>query len=443
MTPSSASAAEAIRVVGWNCNGGLAGVKAERLAALRPDVAIVSECAADAELAGLIRVGWTGTHPRKGLAVFARPDLLPRVDPSWDPSRQWFLPVHLDALDADVLAVWAMNHRGGEGEPRWRTRRALDHYEPLLARRRAIIIGDFNDNLRWDRPTYPAFAGTLARLAAHDYASLYHALSGEHHGAESCASLYWRRKVADPYLVDHAFVPEDWLGGVERFDIGAADIWLTYSDHMPLIIDLAVPRTAIPFLDTVHRARVGAAFTGLAGHTVNDFWAWAYGNLMTKMNRGLLAEYLVAAALGVSATQRIEWDLVDLRYRGQPIEVKSAGYLQAWPQRALSKPTFDIAPRVPDTSVSGVPHVNARRAACYVFCLFTPRRHEGANPIDVGQWEFFAVATARLPEEQQSLGLAALRRLADPVPLATLRSAVDQELGASVTAPAGGDDDDR
>lgn len=243
--PSSDGATTAIRVVGWNCNGGLAGVKAERLAGLRPDIAIVSECAADADVAGLVRVGWTGAHPRKGLAVFARADLQPSVDPSWDPARQWFLPVHVGALDVDVLGVWAMNHRGGEGAPRWRTRRALDHYGQLLARRRAIVIGDFNDNLRWDRPAYPAFAGTLNQLAAQAYVSLYHARSGEDHGAESGVSLYWRRKVTDPYLVDHAFVPRAWLGGVERFEVGAADDWLTYSDHMPLIIDLAAPSSSI------------------------------------------------------------------------------------------------------------------------------------------------------------------------------------------------------
>ena len=190
---------------------------------------------------GLVPVGWTGMYPTKGLGVFARPELAATVDASWDPAREWFLPVRLDALGVDVLGVWAMNLRGGEGQPRWRTRRALEHYGPFLARGRALVIGDFNDNVRWDRPTYPAFAGTLEELSANGYTSLYHARTGERHGAETGATIYWRRKPEAPYLIDHAFLPEAWLGAVERFDIGTADGWLDVSDHMPLIVDLRLP----------------------------------------------------------------------------------------------------------------------------------------------------------------------------------------------------------
>jgi len=230
-----------LRIVGWNCNGGLRGRKAEHLAALAPDVAIVSECARDAEVPGLVLVGWTGTYPTKGLGVFARPELGASLDMSWDKTREWFLPVRLDALGIDVLAVWAMNQRGGEGQPKWRTRRALDHYAAFLGQGRAVVIGDFNDNVRWDRPSYPAFAGTLEELGAKGYVSLYHARTGERHGAETGATIYWRRKLEAPYLIDHAFLPEAWLGAVARFDIGAPDGWLGESDHMPLVLDLRLP----------------------------------------------------------------------------------------------------------------------------------------------------------------------------------------------------------
>lgn len=230
-----------LHLVGWNCNGGLRGAKAERLAELAPDVAVVSECANNAEVPGLDRVGWTGTYPTKGLGVFARPELGASVDPSWDATREWFLPVRLEALGIDVLAVWAMNRAGGEGQPKWRTRRALDHYAAFLGRGRAVVIGDFNDNVRWDRPSYPAFAGTLEDLGAKGYVSLYHARTGQRHGAETGTTIYWRRKLEARYLIDHAFLPEAWLGAVERFDIGTAENWLGESDHMPLMLDLRLP----------------------------------------------------------------------------------------------------------------------------------------------------------------------------------------------------------
>ena len=118
LTKTATAAHSTLRILGWNANGGLAGKKAARLAALNPDLAVVSECAQDAEVPGLVRVGWTGTYRTKGLWVFARPELGATVDSSWDSSREWFLPVHLVKVGVDVLAVWAMNDRGGEGQPR-------------------------------------------------------------------------------------------------------------------------------------------------------------------------------------------------------------------------------------------------------------------------------------------------------------------------------------
>ena len=187
--------------------------------------------------------------------------------------------------------------------------------------------------------------------------------------------------------------------------------------------------SGVLFDDTLHRARSSTAVTGLDGHQVDDFWAWAYANVMTNTNRGVLAEYLVAAALGVLGAPRVDWDAVDLCYRERPIEVKSAGYVQAWRQRQLSRPIFSIAPRLPD-STTGLPQAAALHSDCYVFCLFTPTRHEDANPLNVGNWQFYPVATTRLPKTK-SVGLPTLNRLAEPVPFADLRSVVDRELGLS------------
>lgn len=233
-----------LRIVAWNINMA-ADRKASDLVALDPDVAVLAETADVPELGegALVRIGWAGRNPRKGLGVFARPGLVATVDPSWDPAREWFLPVHFDlAGGIDVLAVWAMHHRGQEPGPRLgRTHRALDHYGPLLARKRTLVVGDFNDNARWDTPRYPAFARTVAILAEAGYASVYHARTREAHGSETGASLYWYRHRDRPYLVDHAFVPDAWLPSVKRFELGDPDRWLRSSDHVPLILELAIP----------------------------------------------------------------------------------------------------------------------------------------------------------------------------------------------------------
>jgi len=233
-----------IRVIAWNINMA-ADRKASGLLDLAPDIAVLEEVADVPELGGgaLVRIGWAGRNPRKGLGVFARPGLAARVDPSWDPVREWFLPVHVEVGGGmDILAVWAMNHRGREPGPRLgRTHRALVHYCPLLARSRTIVIGDFNDNARWDTASNPAFARTVGILADAGYASLYHARTGEAHGIETGASLYWYRHRDRPYLVDHAFIPVTWLPQVRRFEFGDPIRWLHDSDHVPLILELDVP----------------------------------------------------------------------------------------------------------------------------------------------------------------------------------------------------------
>ena len=39
-----------------------------------------------------------------------------------------------------------------------------------------------------------------------------------------------------------------------------------------------------------------------------EFLAWAYGDLLTNTTRGVLAEYIVATALGIDDTKRVEWN---------------------------------------------------------------------------------------------------------------------------------------
>ena len=73
-----------------------------------------------------------------------------------------------------------------------------------------------------------------------------------------------------------------------------------------------------------------------------EFYAWAYGDLFTNTTRGVLAEYIVAAALGLHETKRVAWNQYDLEIDGAEIdgaetdrvgiEVKSAAYVQSWEQ---------------------------------------------------------------------------------------------------------------
>ncbi len=80
--------------------------------------------------------------------------------------------------------------------------------------------------------------------------------------------------------------------------------------------------------------------------TVLDFWAWSASDLRENTTRGILAEFIVAHAIGADTTGvRDGWAAVDLTLAdGTLVEVKSSSYIQGWEQKALSRITYGIAP---------------------------------------------------------------------------------------------------
>lgn len=157
--------------------------------------------------------------------------------------------------------------------------------------------------------------------------------------------------------------------------------------------------------------------------TKNKFYKWAYSDLLTNTQRGILAEYIVATALDIDNNPRVEWDEYDLDYNGLRIEIKSSAYIQAWEQYKYSTIRFGIGEKVKwDKSkrIEGTPTVNKRVEApkrncdLYVFCLYSHKERETANPINLNQWTFYIVPTKLLNEKlgnQKSLSLSKLESL--------------------------------
>ena len=174
---------------------------------------------------------------------------------------------------------------------------------------------------------------------------------------------------------------------------------------------------------------------GLDDLTVGDFWSWAYSDVLVNTIRPFFAEFLVASALGVTDTPRIEWDAVDLRYRGKTIEVKSSARIQSWWQRSLSRIGFGIAKkRSWDSETNTLAPEPVRASDCYVFCLYPETDPARANILDVRAWQFFVLATElinRVFGDQKSLGLQRLKILCPPLEYEQLRQEIDRVLGLS------------
>ena len=154
--------------------------------------------------------------------------------------------------------------------------------------------------------------------------------------------------------------------------------------------------------------------------TLLDFWKWSVSDLVSNATRGILAEFLVASALGCSAGVRNEWDAFDILFDGTKIEVKSAAYLQSWAHAKLSNIIFTIRPTIAWDSQTNKIYLSPRRQAdIYVFCLLKHQNKETLDPMDLDQWEFYVLSAKLLDEKLTMQKTISLARLLQLEPLVT------------------------
>ncbi len=168
------------------------------------------------------------------------------------------------------------------------------------------------------------------------------------------------------------------------------------------------------------------------GFDVLGFWQWSASDLLSNTMRGIVAEYIVAQALGVPHKDvRIEWAAHDLKTAGGVrVEVKSASYLQSWAQQKPSTISFSTRmTRGWDPETNGISPAPRHHADVYVLALLAHQDKSTVDPLDVSQWAFYVLPTRTLEEQAgnpQSVTLGALERLGcRSVPFAGLRAAVE------------------
>ena len=156
-----------------------------------------------------------------------------------------------------------------------------------------------------------------------------------------------------------------------------------------------------------------------AGFSLFDYWQWSGSDLLSNTQRGVIAEFLVAKALGVANSPRLEWGWYDLATStGRKIEVKSAAYRQSWPQEGPSSIRFNIAPAKqlwdPNTNTTKHHEKPVRASDAYVFCLLGSLERTEPNPLDIDQWTFYVIRTKDLNSKvvtQKTIGLNPLKSL--------------------------------
>ena len=144
-----------------------------------------------------------------------------------------------------------------------------------------------------------------------------------------------------------------------------------------------------------------------------DFWRWAYSDLIGNAERGALAEFIVACALGINDSERISWDKYDLFTNdGIAVEVKTSGYIQTWEQKELSRLVFGIQPTYGwDSKTNEFGSEKKRQSDIYIFCVHKHKNQATVDPLQISQWDFYLMPTDVLDEKfgnQKTATLSAL-----------------------------------
>ena len=147
-----------------------------------------------------------------------------------------------------------------------------------------------------------------------------------------------------------------------------------------------------------------------------SFWQWSSSDLVGNTLRGMLAEYIVASAVGSTKGTRTEWDAFDIETPEKiKIEVKSSAYIQSWLQSKLSAISFGIQPTKGwDAKTNTYSNQRVRQSDIYVFCVLAHKDQSTIDPLNMDQWEFYILPTKTLNEvvgNQKSITLSSLKKL--------------------------------
>ena len=230
-----------MRILAWNCAMAL-HKKVSAIAGIHPDIAVIPECG-KSSVAALEQIGyagaWVGANEHKGLGVFVRAPLRPRLLSR--PRYRWVAGFDVEGFvePLRVVAVWACPVGGRRCDNYiGQLYKALVKNPGWLSCGNTIVAGDFNSNAIWDgsRPV-GNHSAVVRLLAAQGIVSAYHAFYGEAQGSESRHTLYLLKNRARPFHLDYVFVPEAWR--LEKLSIRDGPKWAALSDHCPVVVDVS------------------------------------------------------------------------------------------------------------------------------------------------------------------------------------------------------------
>ena len=231
-----------MKIISWNCNGAL-WKKFNLFEKLDADILVIQECEDPRRSKNSDYKKWAknylwhGNGKNKGIGVFAKFDI--GIDPiDLDSGKlESFLPFTVNN-NLKILAVWTRNPDSGKSSYIGQLWQYLQLHKNYFKGDNNLIIGDFNSPKIWDKQrNIGNHSNVVNELKEIGILSIYHHFIGCDQGTEIHPTFYMYRKIEKPYHIDYAFISESLISN-SKIDVGNKELWLEYSDHMPLFLTI-------------------------------------------------------------------------------------------------------------------------------------------------------------------------------------------------------------
>lgn len=234
-----------MKLITWNCQGAFRK-KAEIILELQPDILIVQECEHPDKLVFNAKkpndLLWFGDYKHKALGIFSFSNLKFELLFEHNPDFKTIVPILVSGGSIDFLlfAIWANNTQDRHNKYIEQVWRAVNHYDQIL-NKSSILIGDFNSNEIWDRKHRKGnHSSVVDFLSEKNIHSIYHKHFNEGQSEEIQPTFFLQRNKIKSYHIDYCFASQNIIDKIQDFEIGGFEDWITYSDHLPLIINIDI-----------------------------------------------------------------------------------------------------------------------------------------------------------------------------------------------------------